>query len=311
MSGFRGAHAAEAFDHWTDRIQRVCGALEATPATGRPFEGLAQLHRIADLDVVEHQVSIDRLHWTRRHVAQARDEFCYLLVQKAGQVRVAQNGAEAVLKPGDCTIVDSLRPVEFITDGYLNQLSFHLPRSLLAGRTLDGDIPCAMALSGAAGAGAMLSGYARMLFDQARALPGADPRYRDSLLALLLAALPGVPDCPESARERQLQRICRFIDSRLAEADLTPRAIAEGVGISTRHLHRLFEDSGQSVGEWMRRRRLERARADLADPRQRGRTILDIAFAWGFNDASHFSRSFRAAFGASPRDHRRRAIGEA
>jgi AraC-like DNA-binding protein len=58
------------------------------------------------------------------------------------------------------------------------------------------------------------------------------------------------------------------------------------------------------VGTHIRRRRLERCRAELADPLHAGERVTEIALRWGFNDMPHFSRVFRAAFGASPRDYR-------
>ena len=38
--------------------------------------------------------------------------------------------------------------------------------------------------------------------------------------------------------------------------------------------------------------------------RAQRRHIGEIAFAWGFNDLSHFGRVFREHFGMSPRDWR-------
>jgi AraC-like DNA-binding protein len=35
------------------------------------------------------------------------------------------------------------------------------------------------------------------------------------------------------------------------------------------------------------------------------RTITEIALKWGFSDAAHFSRSFKASFGISPNAFRR------
>ncbi|MCJ9728672.1 AraC family transcriptional regulator [Bradyrhizobium sp. PRIMUS42] len=32
--------------------------------------------------------------------------------------------------------------------------------------------------------------------------------------------------------------------------------------------------------------------------------MTDVALRWGFNDLSHFSRSFRRRFGMSPREYR-------
>ena len=45
---------------------------------------------------------------------------------------------------------------------------------------------------------------------------------------------------------------------------------------------------------------------DARDPRRAHRTIGEIAFAWGFSDLSHFGRRFKAEFGVSPGEYRRR-----
>ena len=51
-------------------------------------------------------------------------------------------------------------------------------------------------------------------------------------------------------------------------------------------------------------KRLEKAAALLRDGDWRDRKIADIALAAGFNDLSHFNRSFRRRFGATPSDLR-------
>jgi len=40
----------------------------------------------------------------------------------------------------------------------------------------------------------------------------------------------------------------------------------------------------------------------------RRKSIARIAYGWGFSDMAHFSRCFRRAFGASPREYRQSAI---
>jgi len=49
---------------------------------------------------------------------------------------------------------------------------------------------------------------------------------------------------------------------------------------------------------------LDAARRDLCDPGLAASSVSRIAFSWGFNDAAHFSRAFRARFGCSPRELR-------
>lgn len=106
-----------------------------------------------------------------------------------------------------------------------------------------------------------------------------------------------------------LRPLLRLIEARLDDPDLTAGAVAAAAGISTRHLHRLFAAGGLRFTDHVRRARLERCRAALGDPGQGARTLTDIAFSWGFSDAAHFSRSFRAAYGTTPRAWRAAAGG--
>jgi hypothetical protein len=50
---------------------------------------------------------------------------------------------------------------------------------------------------------------------------------------------------------------------------------------------------------------LERCRRDLLDPSLGDVPVSAIAARWGLTNAAHFSRAFRAAYGASPVEYRR------
>ena len=56
--------------------------------------------------------------------------------------------------------------------------------------------------------------------------------------------------------------------------------------------------------KWILDKRLEGVAENLRIPALLGRSITEIAFSWGFNDLSHFSRAVRAKFGASPKAFR-------
>ena len=62
-------------------------------------------------------------------------------------------------------------------------------------------------------------------------------------------------------------------------------------------LNSLFGEEGTSLMRYVWRRRLEHCARYPADPRRAGERIGEIAFRWGFSDASHFSRAFRQLFG--------------
>jgi AraC-like DNA-binding protein len=113
-----------------------------------------------------------------------------------------------------------------------------------------------------------------------------------------------VPELSAHAHRSLVTRVLRFIDENLSDPGLSSRTVAAAHFISVRQLQKVFEAEGKAVTTTIRNRRLERCRHDLADPALRGRPIAAVAARWGFLDAAHFSRLFRSAFGASPREYR-------
>ncbi|MEW2288069.1 helix-turn-helix domain-containing protein [Streptomyces sp. NPDC047841] len=103
-----------------------------------------------------------------------------------------------------------------------------------------------------------------------------------------------------------LRRVRAHVDARLWDRTLSPATIAAAQHISVRYLHKLFEGQGSTVGRWVQHRRLEEARRELARPGARDVAVGVVAKRWGFANATHFSRSFRAAYGVSPREWRDR-----
>lgn len=79
---------------------------------------------------------------------------------------------------------------------------------------------------------------------------------------------------------------------------ISPTAIAQELGISTRQLERLFgKYLNASPKKYYMEMRLERARHLLL---QTELSILDIALACGFESPGHFARVYRTAYGVTP-----------
>lgn len=80
-------------------------------------------------------------------------------------------------------------------------------------------------------------------------------------------------------------------------------ALARRAGFSLWHFHRIFtEHTGESLGSYLRKRRLTAAAGDLA---RTERSVLDIALDYQFESHEAFTRAFKAAFDATPREFRR------
>jgi transcriptional regulator GlxA family with amidase domain len=86
------------------------------------------------------------------------------------------------------------------------------------------------------------------------------------------------------------------------EEPLSPEELAAYVGLSRRHLERLFRKHlGRSPAQYYIELRLERARHLLY---QTDMPVLDVALASGFVSASHFSKCYRHMYGKTPRAER-------
>ncbi|RQZ59975.1 helix-turn-helix domain-containing protein [Burkholderia sp. Bp9004] len=92
----------------------------------------------------------------------------------------------------------------------------------------------------------------------------------------------------------------QYIATHLGEQELRPQAVADAVGLSLRHLSRLFAAEGDSITQHIWSERLARAHRELIDTRLRKASIGEIAFRWGFSSQAHFSRAIRERYGASP-----------
>ena len=85
--------------------------------------------------------------------------------------------------------------------------------------------------------------------------------------------------------------------------------LAAGVGVHPVTLARAFRRTfGCTIGEYLRRLRIERAAEQLATGTQ---PLAEIALAAGFADQSHFSNVFRRRVGMSPSAYRREVRGRA
>jgi len=87
------------------------------------------------------------------------------------------------------------------------------------------------------------------------------------------------------------------------QAPLTVASVADRVGIAAATLARGFRrHRGESIGDCVRRLRVERARLLIQNG---ARDLASVALDAGFADQSHFTRIFRRLVGATPGEYRR------
>lgn len=110
-----------------------------------------------------------------------------------------------------------------------------------------------------------------------------------------------------SRKRARLAAILAGIDAYLAEPGLSAATLGARLGLSERYVHHLLAGAGLKFTRVVREKRLERARLLLEEADASCRRIVDVAYAVGFGDLSHFNRAFRRHFGLTPSAVRRRA----
>ncbi|MFF1380700.1 helix-turn-helix domain-containing protein [Streptomyces sp. NPDC058308] len=174
----------------------------------------------------------------------------------------------------------------------------------------------AVPLSASTGFGSLLAHFMRQVMDDSGQFgdtSAASDRLSHTLVDLVghLAAqhLDRERELPtESRRRTLLLRVQSHIRRQLGDPALTPDSIAAAHHISTRYLHRLFQEQGLTVSSWIRQLRLERCRRALANPELATVPVGAIAARWGFSQPAVFTRAFRAAYGLTPSEARARTL---
>ena len=295
--------ASDRIDAWQWNAQQVCGDCRIQlPRTS--FRGSIEIQQIGVLRLTRFSSS-PLSFWKWPHDTFSEENSPWLVItQLGGARRYAQSGAEVLLNAGDTTIIDASHPWSSTCETDCVRLYLRVPRWMLENRLRSREIRAAQKIWGTTRAGAAVHRLSQSLYYEARRMDKDETDASLDAYFHALAVALGHNEISEEARTALLHHILRYIDSHLAEPTLSPVVVASAVGISLRHLHRVFSATDGTMGDYIRGRRLEQCRKDMMDSRLRARTITEIAFSWGFSDAAHFSHAFRKQFGTSPRAFR-------
>jgi len=286
-------------------VQLDCNAA----AVAASIEGTIEADELANLQLSRVTASPQIVRRTPAAIARASEDYFLVSIQTRGKGLIAQDGRTAQLAPGDFALYDSTRPYDLHFEGDFQQYVLRLPGPILRTALRDTTLLTASKVSGKRGAGHLMIGMIQTLAADIHTLaPESSAAVAESVTQILIAGLSTLP----AARERPVTRLTAYyreqikacISARLRDPDLSAASIAAQLRVSPSTVHRAWAGEACSLSEAILAQRLDSARRDLCDPMLRSRSISEIAFSWGFNDAAHFSRAFRARFACSAREMR-------
>ena len=302
---------ADRIAYWRDVVCETFVALDCRSTLRERFRGSVASHDAGGLNLTRVDSDAQTVVRTKKLIARAADDTMLVSFAVQGDGRVVQDGREARLGPGDLALYDTTRPYELLFDGPFTQWVLKVSRAEIRRRLGTPEAFTAARVSGATPLGRLtrefLTGFA--------ALPAMTPSSVQERLAgqaLDLIAMALTEHVPARAsqgayRTALAARMRNFVEQHLHRADLDGAMIADAFGMSARSVRDVFAAQRTTPGRYILARRLERARILLVEQAQHRRPVGEIAYATGFSDLSHFSRSFRTAFGQSPREAREAA----
>jgi len=240
----------------------------------------------------------------KHHLKDSSDDFLFEIIE-AGPIQFTHAGEDHIYDAGSACFFDQGRPrrgfgpcggsVRNVTvrAAALKTLVAHLED--LAGQP----VHPGPALR-------LLDGYLKSLTSLEELLsPEMAPIIGTHLLDLVAAALGPTTEAKEIVAKRgvkaaRLRAILAEVARRFSDSNFDLDNVAHTLGLSRRYVQQLLEETGKSFTEHLMERRLERAFTMLTDRRCLHLAIIDIAFAAGFGDVSHFNRVFRRRFGETP-----------
>lgn len=296
------------FSYWREVLCEAFINLLPERRTNGGFSSRVESKLLSDINVVNVTSQSQLVHRRSREIRRDDRNCFFLNLQLAGRSRVMHAGRETMIYPDQFAIVDSTRPYSLDFIDNWNVLSFRIPQHLLRPLLQRPEAALAVAVGRDSGVGEVLIDFLKSVADKAQHIDQGSAEVMSRSIAQLTAVAMGATQpAMESSREivrSELRRsIANYIDGNAADAAINIDKVARRFGISRRQIQRLLHEQDTCFERMLLEKRLDHCADTLANQQFR-LSISEIAFAWGFNDLSHFNRSFRKRFGASPREFR-------
>ena len=300
------------FEAWRALLRSNCGA-EVQVTAPSAFAGWMRPSHVCGLATAAVKIQwgtagdrgceTHRLERTLRDVRHDGSDDYLILFQVAGRSAMSQIDRTAQLTVGDVALIDTARPVTFLSHQGTQWLRLRLPRKSVRshlGFELQGGLRRHQTRAG------------RLLFnliwdaDNDSVFSPCDA-YMQLAMYDLVGALfaPSGSLSTSRSSDKLFRRICGIIRDGFCNPDFGPCEVAAEAGISLRYVQKIFTERGFACSQYIYSLRLDHA-AHLLRRRSlcgTGQPLSEVAYACGFRDYAHFARKFRHRFGEAPGAH--------
>ena len=281
--------------------------IDIEPLADAPLEVEATLRELPGLRMASCVNSSARYLRTPELIADG-DDAVPVLINMGGAMTMSQGSREVSLAVGDAVPILNSEPAQtLISTGWQAVI---VPRLALAPLVSAVEDKAMRLIPRDNEALQLLVGYLKIVReDVALSTPELRHLATTHVHDLVAAAIGASRDGAAIAQERgvraaRLAAVKADVMAHVGDCSLSVNAVAARHGVTPRLIQLMFERDGITFSQFVLERRLAAAHRMLSDPRYVAMTVTAIALVAGFGDLSHFNRSFRRRYGATPSEVR-------
>nr|WP_309502838.1 helix-turn-helix domain-containing protein [uncultured Roseovarius sp.] len=296
---------------WARALSETYFPLSTEFANEAEFDGTLQSWSLGILGLSQMEVDGTLYRRKKSHFANEKDSSLLITIPRSEDVHFTQSSRDAQCSPGGFLVERGDIPYDFWHSKRNKLWVLKVPTASVRSRLGATDRFGALTFDATQGVGMFFVGAVRnaienieTINDAAREMAG---QHLLDLLCLSIRADDRILDSNSSTiRAAHLQRAEQFIRDNLANPKLNSQLVADSCGISLRYLQRLFAESGHSIVGYIRDKRLTRCDEALKMTNDTT-TVANIAYKWGFYDQAQFCKHYRARFGCTPTETRKKS----
>ncbi|MFF5497300.1 helix-turn-helix domain-containing protein [Streptomyces aquilus] len=285
--------AADRIAFWEEYNRRELVGLTCSSYSRDGLLATQTNYRLGGLRLAEISGNEHVIQRTRRTCEDLPKDSVFVSLLTHGEAVFFHEGGCLTVRAGEVVLYDTRRSYLFGFPTRMRQLLMDIPREIFAERCAHAELSAPVLLERGVAGAALESA----LSDWAAGEGGGDPAATEATVLDLVRSLTAPRLGGPSAR---LAMARSYIDRHLTDPGLSAERVAAAIGVSPRHLSRVFAPTGVTPARHILEQRLARAHEQLGDPGSRQLTVAEIAHRWGFAGQAHFTRVYRGRYGRTP-----------
>ena len=297
-------------NEWTNSIQDVCGNFQTIfKQQSTLFIGEVDAHLIGKTEIAFIKSNAHYIARKKGIPDRVKERFCFLVLQNSGRMTIHHQNLKLNLREGDLVLLDPEEDIEMFPEGLFTHISVHLSREKLLRFGINQNSIGKINTHNMSGH--LIKTLLNSMSAESIALWNAQQdgeAFEDALIALIQPTHRYAHEC-HVQKDLLFQDAERFILEHLQDIQLSAQRVAAHVGVSLRHLYRLFAQQNITIQQYIMDQRLEHIKKMLADHNYQNQSITQVAMQFGFQDSAHFSKKFKQKFGMTPKAYKSGSLG--